>query len=203
MRWNFSTRSLRAKGVGGAVALSPDGRLAVFGAGDDTVYGVDTATGQSATTSLQSPFRAWAFAYNLTNATLMTDYRGTNLIPTFSSKYGGPEVVESYERLGVSVLKWTSGPRQLWQNSSNYVQAMTPTVPGNPLRMLYSGCGIDEWNTRNTTVEHTAATGYRAAKKRWLELFIAGWVTSIDATFTSLMLDGTFDIALIEGYSYW
>jgi len=43
----------------------------------------------------------------------------------------------------------------------------------------YSGCGIDEWNTRNATVEQMAATGYRAAKKRWPGLFIAAWVTGL------------------------
>jgi hypothetical protein len=153
-------------------------------------------------TVLRSPFRAWAFAYNLTNDTLLDMYRGTNLIPTWSEKYGGPDVVEAIQRQGVSVLKWTSGPRQQWHNSSNYVQAMTPTMPGNASQMLYSGCGIDEWNSRDATVEQMAATGYHTAKKRWPGLYIAAWVTGIDTTFTSLMLDGTFDLALIEGYSY-
>ena len=104
--WNFSTPSMGAKGAGGAVRLSPDGRLAVFGAGDNNVYAVNAATGQSAATSLRRPYRAWAFAYNLTNTTLLDEYKGTNLIPTWSSKYGGAEVVENIEQQGVSVLKW-------------------------------------------------------------------------------------------------
>lgn len=205
--WNFSSPSIAVKGVGGAVALSPDGRLAVFGANDGCAYAVDTLTGQSATRPVRPPFRAWAFAYNLTDVTLAGAagaemYSGTNLVPTWSSKYGGPDVVRKIEEQGVSVLKWTSGPRAQWPSSSQYVQAMDPNMPDNSSRLLYAGNGIDEWNTRNITVERMAAAGYRAAKKRWPEIFVAAWVTGIDETFTSLMRDGTFDIALIEGYSY-
>ena len=131
-------------------------------------------------------------------------YRGTNLLPTWSSKYGGADVVRGIERHGVTVLKWASGPRSQWSSSSDYVQAMTPTVAVNGTeQMLYAGDGIDEWNTRNASVEQMAAAGYRAAKRRWPGAFIAAWVTGIDETFASLMRDGTFDIALIEGYSYW
>ena len=35
------------KGIGGALSLSPDGRLVVFGANDGCVYAVDTTTGLS------------------------------------------------------------------------------------------------------------------------------------------------------------
>ena len=36
------------KGIGGALSLSPDGKLVVFGANDGCVYAVDTATGLTA-----------------------------------------------------------------------------------------------------------------------------------------------------------
>ena len=164
---------------------------------------VASSTGRPAF-SPRPPYRAWAFPYNLSNETLLGMYRGTNLLPTWSSKYGGADVVRGIERHGVTVLKWASGPRSQWSSSSDYVQAMTPTVAVNGTeQMLYAGDGIDEWNTRNASVEQMAAAGYRAAKRRWPGAFIAAWVTGIDETFTSLMRDGTFDIALIEGYSYW
>jgi len=41
------TPSLAEKGIGGALSLSPDGKLVVFGANDGCVYAVDTATGLS------------------------------------------------------------------------------------------------------------------------------------------------------------
>jgi outer membrane protein assembly factor BamB len=207
--WNFSSPSLGAKGAGGAVALSPDGRLAVFGGNDNNIYAVNTLTGRTADPSSspslpRPPYRAWAFPYNFTNETVLGMYHGTNLLPTWSSKYGGADVVRGIERQGVTVLKWASGPRAQWSSSGDYVQAMTPTVVVNGTeQMLYAGDGIDEWNTRNVSVECMAATGYRAAKRRWAGIFIAAWVTGIDATFSGLMQDGTFDIALIEGYSYW
>jgi hypothetical protein len=57
---------MAAKGIGGALSLSPDGKLVVFGANDGCVYAVDTTTGRStAPTPLatdpprpQPPFRA-------------------------------------------------------------------------------------------------------------------------------------------------
>ena len=33
-------------------------------------------------------------------------------------------------------------------------------------------------------------------------MFLAAWVTNPDDTFASLMVDGTFDLALVEGYSF-
>ena len=46
--------------------------------------------------------------------------------------------------------------------------------------------------------------GWRAARKKWPKNFVGAWWAGgcPDEMFISLMLDGTFDLAMIEGYSY-
>ena len=99
------------------------------------------------------------------------------------------DTVEALQAQGVTVLKWASGPRTA-DKPSDYVKALDPQAPG----FRFAGAGIDEWNTRNKTVEETAATGYREAKRQYPSLFLAAWVTGIDSVFSSLMADGTFDV---------
>jgi hypothetical protein len=69
-----------------------------------------------------------------------------------------------------------------------------------------AGVAVDEWNPAPTgpytNNSAAAAAGYTMGKKRWPWGFIAGWVTGQDQMYTSLMLERTFDLAIIEGYSF-
>jgi hypothetical protein len=68
------------------------------------------------------------------------------------------------------------------------------------------GVGLDECNAGNENVKGervAAAAGFRAARKQNPELFLAAWgANNGDELFASLMMDGTFSLAMVEAYSY-
>ena len=43
--------------------------------------------------------------------------------------------------------------------------------------------------------------GFREGRRRYPTTFAASWVTGADDTFAELMRDGTFDLAMVEGYT--
>ena len=78
------------------------------------------------------------------------------------------------------------------------------TVNSNDTYVL--GRGLDECNKDNGKFLHErelAAKGFREARNRNPDTIIAAWgANSGDTLFASLMRDGTFDLAMIEGYTY-
>lgn len=196
---------MQVAGVGGALGLSPDESLLVFFANDGLLRGVEAATGKSREPPLHSDdsdaetpaavadkkpasIRAWAFAYNFTSVSVPSLYPGTNLLPTWSSKYGGPVQVKALQQLGVQVLKWVSGPRRDFEvkdyvdeldpsliDGASLAAALPPGVEDSHDGYKFDGAGIDEWGTKNATVNAIAAAGYRAAKQRWPTLYIMAW----------------------------
>ena len=85
----------------------------------------------------------------------------------------------------------------------------------------WSGVGLDEWTLANWTgvpgsgvpwphgsdgaVADAAAilkAGYQEGRRRYPRTFAAAWVAEgIDDAFGELMRDGTFDVAMVEGYT--
>jgi hypothetical protein len=77
----------------------------------------------------------------------------------------------------------------------------TPTVSGG----RFVGAGLDECNLHNARTadeREAAAAGFRAARLALPNMFLAAWgCNTDDELFASLMKDGTFDLAMIEGYT--
>ena len=74
---------------------------------------------------------------------------------------------------------------------------MTPSVLGRGL----DECNLD--NARFANERELAAEGFRLARRRYPDTLIAAWGANAgDEIFASLMLDRTFDLAMIEGYTY-
>eukprot|EP01045_Picozoa_sp_COSAG04_P033187 COSAG04_NODE_6768_length_1260_cov_2.336779_2_plen_130_part_00 len=110
-------------------------------------------------------------------------------------------------------------------------QQLNPVRHGNQIPGLdaEAGVGMDECaGSQNATVMGIATEGWRAARKQWPDNFVGGkmlsrsvalsvslrvtCITSAivaawwaggcpDEMFIQLMLDGTFDLAMIEGYA--
>jgi len=78
------------------------------------------------------------------------------------------------------------------------------SAPGMSAAVL--GRGLDECNLDNAQAageREIAAAGFRLARRRDPEGVIAAWGANAgDLTFAALMRDGTFDLAMIEGYTY-
>ena len=71
---------------------------------------------------------------------------------------------------------------------------------------MWSGSGLDECLSGNSAVkgeEAAAAAGFRAARRKFPNTFMGAWGGQPgEQTFRELMQDGTFSVAMIEGYSY-
>ena len=71
---------------------------------------------------------------------------------------------------------------------------------------MWSGSGLDECLAGNSAVkgeEAAAASGFRAARSKFPHTFMGAWGGQPgEHTFRELMQDGTFSVAMIEGYSY-
>ena len=165
--------------------------------------------------------RGWAFAYNLTNETLYPP--GTiNLYATvnpqgasWDTKYGiaGYAALEQSQQLaarGVLPLIW----EYCWQspnadkvdhgrNKTAVVEYFTRWTFPYPWA---AGTGVDECNLGEVAFKgerELAAQGLRQAKRSNPDKFLAAWGgMKGDELFASLMADGTFDLALVEGYTY-
>lgn len=76
-----------------------------------------------------------------------------------------------------------------------------PTASGS----RYVGAGLDECNLHNARTANereAAAAGFRAARLAMPNVFLAAWGCNAgDDLFASLMEDGTFDLAMVEGYT--
>ena len=78
------------------------------------------------------------------------------------------------------------------------------TAPGMSAAVI--GRGLDECNNHNTQVadeKQLAAAGFHLARQRQPRTIVAAWGANAgDSEFAALMADGTFDLAIIEGYTY-
>ena len=145
------------------------------------------------------PVRAW-FQPQLLD-TRPELYRGMNLITSLVDA----DVARRWSDKGVVTLKWAFGPQSEYsQGKSDYYRDQcAPFIGDEPFR--FAGVGIDEWNpggARFAEESRLAAEGYRAARVAWPENLVVAWVTQPDETFLGLLADGTFDLAIIEGYSF-
>ena len=145
------------------------------------------------------PVRAW-FQPQLLD-TRPELYRGMNLITSLVDA----DVAEHWSESGVVTLKWAFGPQSEYsQGKSDYYRDQcAPFIGEEPFR--FAGVGIDEWNpggARFAEESRLAAEGYRAARDKWPDNLVVAWVTQPDETFLGLLADGTFDLAIIEGYTF-
>jgi hypothetical protein len=92
-----------------------------------------------------------------------------------------------------------------------YQRKLNPMRSGDqvPKKELYAGVGMNEctWDNVPPTAAFMdlALAGWQAARKAWPGNFVAAWWAGgcPDSTlFIPLMKDGTFDLAMVEGYSY-
>jgi hypothetical protein len=162
------------------------------------------------------PYRGWAFGTNLTNRTLYPP--GTiNFVPTGPpvKSHGPPCSAACFAEQGVALLGWSyfwypASPAQKANRSAwvdAYKQQLNPLRHGDQLPGLdmEAGVGMDECaGTQNATVLAIATEGWRAARRAWPANFVGAWWAGgcPEDMFISLMLDGTFDLAMIEGYAY-
>ena len=128
-------------------------------------------------------------------------YVGMNLITSLVEA----DVAERWSGKGVVTLKWAFGPQSEYSQGKPeyYRDQCGPFIDGKPFR--FAGVGIDEWNPgseRFAEESKLAAEGYRAARATWPDNLVVAWVTQPDETFLALLADGTFDLAIIEGYTF-
>jgi hypothetical protein len=128
-------------------------------------------------------------------------YVGMNLITSLVEA----DVAERWWGEGVVTLKWAFGPQSEYSQgkAEYYRDQCEPVIDGKPFR--FAGVGIDEWNPgseRFAEESKLAAEGYRAARATWPDNLVVAWVTQPDETFLALLADGTFDLAIIEGYTF-
>ena len=78
----------------------------------------------------------------------------------------------------------------------------SPAQPGSGIAAM----GLDECLPSNEAVKgeaDAAAVGFRNARRKHPNAYIAAWGSQAgDMRFASLMADGTFSLAMVEGYSY-
>jgi hypothetical protein len=171
----------------------------------------------------KAPFRAYSFTPNTTIAAL---YTGSNM-NTDMGRSATNDTVRAMLAMGVVPLKNAAGPsvtgRHCEKERLNHtacveahahsVQVLRGDAAAAADGIEWSGRSINEWTLHNSThptkepnatldYPRAAAEGYRLARARDPELFLAGWITNPDDTFASLMADGTFDTAMVEGYSF-
>lgn len=169
------------------------------------------------------PYRAYSFTPNTTSARM---YTGTNLF-TDMGQHTQADEVTAVLALGIVPLRNAMGPGPVGkvcskrkmnhsacvEHFADSVRLLTAQQAAAADGIVWSGRSINEWtlhnltrptNAANSTLDYAraAAEGYRLAKRRDPALFLAAWITNPDDTFASLMADGTFDLALVEGYSF-
>ena len=148
---------------------------------------------------LPVPVRAWFEPKFLDTRPEL--YAGVNLITSLVDA----DVAERWSGKGVVTLKWAFGPQSEYSQGKPeyYRDQCEPFIGGKPFR--FAGVGIDEWNPgseRFAEESKLAAEGYRAARATWPDNLVVAWVTQPDETFLALLADGTFDLAIIEGYTF-
>lgn len=133
-------------------------------------------------------------------------YRDASLITSLVERQAA--VLPKLAAQGTSGLRWAFGPTSAAAQFSKkspafYAAQLSPLFPGTDTAL--PGVGIDEWNTGDalfTQERDVAAAGFREGRKRWPRTFVAAWVTQPDEVFISLLADRTFDLAIVEGYTF-
>jgi hypothetical protein len=176
----------------------------------------------AAATQLTLPLRGWAFPYRFNGTFDLYPLNTTNFNPTLDLKW---QDADEQAKRGIVALDWAycwnfpdfkkadpscTGTSCMVANKTAAIEWFAKEAvvdrqkPGMTAAVL--GRGLDEcnsWNAMFADERELAAAGYRLARRRHPDTIIAGWgATSNDHVFASLMTDGTFDYAMIEGYSY-
>ncbi len=152
----------------------------------------------------RAPFVAWFEPPALNSRPEL--YREASLITSIIESQS--QVIPKLNAQGTSTLRWSFGPTSaaaLYSKRSPgfYAEQMNPFLPARGTAM--AGVGIDEWNPGDPLFAQerdAAAAGFREGRRRWPKTFAAAWVTQADEVFISLLEDRTFDLAIIEGYTY-
>jgi hypothetical protein len=142
-----------------------------------------------------------------------------------------PALRDRYDKLGVSCLQWASGWDSFykgegaeklahWGDDASIIEhikdgllsknvsgaiamdelgELPPVLPPPPAK---PNGKFQQANKTGTQIMLLAAEGYRQAKRANPSLFLAAWNCGARSVFSELMLDGTIDLALIEGYTY-
>ena len=144
------------------------------------------------------------------SSTIMYPTGSVNFLPTASnSEAGAIGRSAEYRRRGIFPLGWGYCWDYLWMahidttltNRTEVIEKFAGYARGDNVT---GGVGLDECNIDNSHYKDEnklAAAGFR--KGRRPGHMIAGWgANSGDAVFASLMIDGTFDLAMVEGYTY-
>lgn len=159
---------------------------------------------QAALPKPSAPFVAWFEPPALDSQPEL--YRKANLITSLVERHAA--VLPKLAAQGTSGLRWAFGPASAAAEHSGqaaefYAKQFNPLLSKDGT--MAAGIGIDEWNTGDPKFmqeRDAAAAGYRAGRKRWPNTFAAAWVTQPDDMFISLLRDGTFDLAIVEGYTF-
>lgn len=143
----------------------------------------------------QPPYRAWYTPPWLIGEPDL--YPHMNLHASLGSKLD-PHVDELHHR-GIATLRWAWGLQHPKGDGDPQVfyNAVTHS------RGMYSGYAVDEWLVKEGRPMDEAAEGYRRARVEFPDQFVACWVTGPGEQFIELVQDGTFDLAMIEGYQWW
>jgi len=152
----------------------------------------------------KAPFVAWFEPPLLESRPEL--YRQASVITSLVERHA--PILPHLATQGTSGLRWAFGPTSAAAEHSKgspefYAAQFNPALAGASLPL--PGVGIDEWNTGDAQYPQerdAAAAGYRQARERWPDIFVAAWVTQPDETFISLLADGTFNLAIIEGYTF-
>ncbi len=151
-----------------------------------------------------APFVAWFEPPALDSQLEL--YRRASLITSLVERHAA--LLPKLAAQGTSGLRWAFGPTSAaaeysGQTEEFYAKQFSPLLLKDGT--MAAGIGIDEWNTGDPKFvpeRDAAAAGYRTGRKRWPHTFAAAWVTQPDEVFISLLRDGTFDLAIIEGYTF-
>ena len=161
----------------------------------------------------RGPWRAWAFPFALRERPEL--YAGANMIPTASSKAD----LQWMTAHNITALHWAFGPTSTFTRGMSeaeeeaYFTHQLTSFEVSPTG--WRGAGIDEWAPPSTEFARNwkaAAAGYRRARTLRPTQLVGAWASyprpyienaSLRATFNSLVADGTFDLAFIEGYTVY
>eukprot|EP01047_Picozoa_sp_COSAG01_P063359 COSAG01_NODE_8199_length_2878_cov_19.747391_1_plen_456_part_00 len=171
------------------------------------------------------PIRAWSISCDLYDGNRSLLYSGVNLLTegapysTLAPLYHNHVAVLA--RRDVERPFDQTGPCRTGPHTA-CIDVLAEQFSTNDSMALWSGVGLDEWTLANWTgvpgsgvpwphphfggaVRDASAllqAGYREGRRRHPGTFAAAWVAEgADDAFAELMQDGTFDMAMLEGYS--
>ena len=120
---------------------------------------------------------------------------------SYVSAVNGPEDVAFWTGRGVAVSRWAYGP-QSPHSQGKWEYYRHECNPHAIQGWTVASVDVDEWMPPGEKDYAACAKGMREAKKQWPNTFIACYVTNPhEPTFQSLVLEGTIDLAIIEGYT--